>query len=54
MTPQLPTTDTSATVKTVSVADYIVERLAAEGIEHCFGVGAKRRSVALQIADVVI
>jgi hypothetical protein len=26
MTPQLPKTDTSATVKTVSVADYIVER----------------------------
>jgi indolepyruvate decarboxylase len=25
-------------VKTVSVADYIVERLAAEGINHCFGV----------------
>jgi indolepyruvate decarboxylase len=24
--------------KAVSVADYIVERLAAEGIEHCFGV----------------
>jgi TPP-dependent 2-oxoacid decarboxylase len=22
----------------VSVADYIVERLAAEGISHCFGV----------------
>ena len=28
----------SGTVKAVSVADYIVERLAAEGIEHCFGV----------------
>jgi indolepyruvate decarboxylase len=25
-------------VKTVSVADYIVERLATEGINHCFGV----------------
>jgi indolepyruvate decarboxylase len=25
-------------VKAVSVADYIVERLAAEGIDHCFGV----------------
>jgi indolepyruvate decarboxylase len=25
-------------VKAVSVADYIVERLAAEGINHCFGV----------------
>jgi indolepyruvate decarboxylase len=34
MTKQLPNTDTSA----VSVADYIVERLAAEGIDHCFGV----------------
>jgi indolepyruvate decarboxylase len=28
----------SGTVKTVSVADYIVERVAAEGIDHCFGV----------------
>ena len=28
----------SATVKAVSVADYIVERLAAEGIDRCFGV----------------
>jgi indolepyruvate decarboxylase len=25
-------------VNAVSVADYIVERLAAEGISHCFGV----------------
>ncbi len=25
-------------VKTVSVADYIIERLATEGINHCFGV----------------
>jgi indolepyruvate decarboxylase len=38
MTPQPPRTDTLATVKAVSVADYIVERLGAEGIEHCFGV----------------
>jgi indolepyruvate decarboxylase len=38
MTQQFPKTDTSATVKAVSVGDYIVERLAAEGIEHCFGV----------------
>ena len=31
--------DTSSpTVKAVSVADYIVERLAAEGIDRCFGV----------------
>jgi len=28
----------SRTIKAVSVADYIVDRLAAEGIEHCFGV----------------
>src|SRR6202045_2866883 len=34
MAKQLPKTDTSA----VNVADYIVERLAAEGIDHCFGV----------------
>jgi indolepyruvate decarboxylase len=27
-------------VKTVSVADYIVERLATEGINHCFGVAS--------------
>src|SRR5258706_8281355 len=34
MTKQPPKTDGSA----VNVADYIVERLAAEGIDHCFGV----------------
>ncbi|HWX85833.1 MAG TPA: thiamine pyrophosphate-binding protein [Xanthobacteraceae bacterium] len=28
----------SGTVKAMSVADYIVDRLAKEGIEHCFGV----------------
>ena len=28
----------SGTVKAISVADYIVERLAAEGIRHAFGV----------------
>jgi len=28
----------SGTVKAISVADYIVERLAAEGIDRCFGV----------------
>src|SRR6516164_5158715 len=28
----------SRTVKAASVADYIVDRLATEGIEHCFGV----------------
>src|ERR1700689_5452720 len=34
MAKQLPKTDTSA----VNVADYIVGRLDAEGIDHCFGV----------------
>src|ERR1700730_17584097 len=34
MAKQIPKTDTSA----VNVADYIVKRLAAEGIDHCFGV----------------
>ena len=38
MTQQIRQTETSGTVKAVSVADYIVERLAAEGINHCFGV----------------
>ncbi|MEP9374279.1 thiamine pyrophosphate-binding protein [Mesorhizobium sp. KR1-2] len=28
----------SKTAKAMSVADYIIDRLAAEGIEHCFGV----------------
>jgi indolepyruvate decarboxylase len=31
-------TESPGTVKADSVADYIVERLAAEGISHCFGV----------------
>src|SRR5271166_3511078 len=38
MSNQVRQTETSGTVKAVSVADYIVERLAAEGIDHCFGV----------------
>src|SRR6201987_3885615 len=38
MTEQMQQTKTSGKVKAVSVADYIVERLAAEGINHCFGV----------------
>jgi indolepyruvate decarboxylase len=33
-----PQTKDSGKVKAVNVADYIVERLAAEGIDHCFGV----------------
>jgi indolepyruvate decarboxylase len=38
MAKQVQQTETSGMVKAVSVADYIVERLAAEGISHCFGV----------------
>jgi hypothetical protein len=30
--------EVSGPVKATSVADYIVDRLAAEGIDHCFGV----------------
>jgi indolepyruvate decarboxylase len=39
-------TDASA----VNVADYIVERLAAEGIDHCFGVAG---DYAFPICDAV-
>ena len=38
MTQQIRQTDTSGKVTAISVADYIVERLVAEGINHCFGV----------------
>ncbi|MGA2894512.1 MAG: thiamine pyrophosphate-binding protein [Xanthobacteraceae bacterium] len=38
MNKQVRQNEASGTVKAVSVADYIVERLAAEGIDHCFGV----------------
>ena len=38
MTEQMQQTKASGKVKAISVADYIVERLAAEGINHCFGV----------------
>ena len=38
MTQQSDRQQTSGKPKAVSVADYIVERLAAEGISHCFGV----------------
>src|ERR1700688_1677552 len=38
MPEQIRQTETSGTVKAASVADYIVERLAAEGISRCFGV----------------
>jgi indolepyruvate decarboxylase len=38
MAQQVRQTETLGKVKAVSVADYIVERLAGEGISHCFGV----------------
>jgi TPP-dependent 2-oxoacid decarboxylase len=38
MNEQVRPTEKSGAVKAVSVADYIVERLAAEGIDYCFGV----------------
>ena len=38
MNKQVRQIETSGKVKAVSVADYIVERLAADGISHCFGV----------------
>ena len=38
MNKQAERIEMSGPVKAVSVADYIVERLAAEGIDHCFGV----------------
>src|ERR1700686_5661 len=38
MTQQFKHTETSENVKATTVAEYVVERLAAEGIEHCFGV----------------
>ena len=38
MTKRVRQTETSGMVKPAGVADYIVERLAAEGINHCFGV----------------
>jgi indolepyruvate decarboxylase len=40
----------SEAVKAVSVADYIVERLAAEGISHCFGVAG---DYAFPLCDAV-
>ena len=38
MAKQVRQTEKSGSVKADSVADYIVARLAAEGINHCFGV----------------
>ena len=38
MTKRSQDTTASETVKTAGVADYIVERIAQEGVTHCFGV----------------
>ena len=38
MAQQVRQTETSTMIKATKVADYIVERIAAEGISHCFGV----------------
>jgi indolepyruvate decarboxylase len=38
MTKKFKHTEASGNVKATTVAEYVVERLAAEGIEHCFGV----------------
>jgi thiamine pyrophosphate-dependent enzyme len=38
MAQQVQHTETPKMIKGTKVADYIVERIAAEGISHCFGV----------------
>jgi indolepyruvate decarboxylase len=38
MAQQIRQTKTSTTIWATKVADYIVERIAAEGVSHCFGV----------------
>ena len=38
MANQVRPTETTGMVKAATVADYIIERLAAEGVHHCFGV----------------
>ena len=38
MTQQFKYAEDSANVKATTVAEYVVGRLAAEGIEHCLGV----------------
>jgi indolepyruvate decarboxylase len=50
MTEQVRQTEPSGMGKAVNVADYIVERLAAEGISHCFGVAG---DYAFPICDAV-
>ena len=41
---------TSDALRATSVADYIVQRLAAEGIAHCFGVAG---DYAFPLCDAV-
>src|SRR6201987_5698539 len=50
MSEQIRQTESSGMMKAVKVADYIVERLAAEGIDHCFGVAG---DYAFPICDAV-
>ena len=50
MSEQVRQAESSGMVKAVNVADYIVERLAAEGIDHCFGVAG---DYAFPLCDAV-
>src|SRR6478735_10298216 len=50
MAQQVQHTETSTMIKATKVADYIVERIAAEGISHCFGVAG---DYAFPICDAV-
>jgi indolepyruvate decarboxylase len=50
MAKQVRHTETSESAKAVNIADYIVERLAKEGINHCFGVAG---DYAFPICDAV-
>ena len=38
MNKQVQRTENLGSVKAVRVADYIIQRLVTEGIDHCFGV----------------
>jgi hypothetical protein len=50
MTEKVIQTGTPGALKQTSVADYIVQRLAAEGINHCFGVAG---DYAFPLCDAV-
>jgi len=50
MTENVIQTGTPGALKQTSVADYIVQRLAAEGINHCFGVAG---DYAFPLCDAV-